>query len=151
MSRARRLRDLLAHESVYSTPADASTAASAGSPRGGRDAAPPARSEEDGTTPPPPGSVDGDPLGRDMLYSQSLATAVSGMARRLAVYEQISEDAAARRIAARAEHVRRTALPSIPETVSSATLDATCIVCAAAWLVLRSLERRVLEVKGGGE
>lgn len=151
MSRVLPLRDLLAPESlVYSPPADASRAASAGSPRRGRDAvAPPARPEEDGPPPPPPGSEGGDtdPLGGGM----PIAAVVAGLTTRLALYEHISEDRAARRIAERAEHVRRNALPSLPESVSSETLKSICIVCAASWLVLRSLERRVAEVREGGD
>jgi hypothetical protein len=31
------------------------------------------------------------------------------------------------------------------------SLRATALVCAAAWLVLRSLERRIADARGGGE
>ena len=156
MSRVPPLRELLAPASLddLSSPADATRAASAGSPRRGRNAAaPPARPEEDGPPPPPPGSEAGDtdPLNEDGSHWLPIAAVVSGLAKRLALYEHISEDRAARRIAERAEHVRRNALPSLPESVSSETLKSICIVCAASWLVLRSLERRVAEVREGGD
>lgn len=151
MSRARRLRDLLAHESlVYSPPADASTAAAAGSPRRGRDAAPPARPEEDGTTPPPPGSVEGIFYG-DPLYRQSLAITIAGLVDGLAAMDGIGGDEASRRAMQRAERVLSSAMPTLPRSVRPDSLRATALVCAAAWLVLRSLERRIADARGGGE